>query len=165
MLFGHVAVSILQHRYLKVDLKPAVAAEIFPDVVDKTLCQVLHLTPSGRMFGHTLAGLTFSTAVVGLIWGRRAAWSWGMGYLGHLLGDVGGSVPWLYPFVQYDFSRDSLGLLEILRRRLADRAAMRLELVLCVWAICALFWPWMSTRLPVATKLESGARSGVSRRV
>ena len=165
MLFGHLAVSVLQHRYLKVDLKPVVAAEVFPDVVDKTLCQVLHLTPSGRMFGHTLAGLIFSTAVVGLIWGRRAAWSWALGYLGHLLGDAGGFVPWLYPFAQYDFSRDSSGLFEIIRRTLANRAALRLELALFVWAICALFWPWVSVRLPVTTEHKPGVSLRASRRV
>jgi hypothetical protein len=136
-LFGHLAVSVLQYRYLKVDLAPVVAGGIFPDVVDKTLCQVLHVAPSGRMFGHTLAGLVVSTAVIGLVRGRRTAWSWALGYLGHLLGDVGRSVPWLYPFVQYDFSQNSPDLLEILRWALADPAQMGLELALSAWAVGA----------------------------
>ena len=81
MLFGHLAASVLQHRYMKADLAPVVVAGVFPDLVDKTLCQVLHLTPSGRMFGHTLAGLGLSALAVRLIWGRRArpapwGWSW-----------------------------------------------------------------------------------------
>ncbi len=120
-----------------------VVAGIFPDVVDKTLCQALHLTSSGRMFGHTLAGLALSTVVVRLVWGRRVAWSWMLGYLGHLLGDVGGFMPWLYPFVRYDFPRQPLGLLEILRRALADPARIGWDLALSAWAACAWCWPWV----------------------
>jgi hypothetical protein len=137
MLFGHLAVSILQHRYLKADLAPVVAGGIFPDVVDKTLCQVLHLTPSGRMFGHTLVGLILSTAVVGSVGGRQVARSWALGYLGHLLGDVAGFVPWLYPFARYDFPPSPPGLIEILRHALANPDSMRLDVALSVWAICA----------------------------
>ena len=151
MLFGHVAISVLQHHYLKTDLAPTVAGGVFPDVVDKTLCQVLHLTPSGRMFGHTLAGLALSAVVVGLIWGRRAVWSWTLGYLGHLLGDMGRLVPWLYPFVQYDFPPPAPGLLEILRQALSNPAAMGLELALSAWAVCALCWPLVKIRLPTIT--------------
>lgn len=137
MLFGHLAISVLQHRYLKADLAPVIAGGIFPDVMDKTLCQVLHLTPTGRMFGHTLVGLAASTAVVGLLGGRRAAWSWALGYLGHLLGDMGEFIPWLYPFVRYDFSRGSPGLLDLLRRAIKDPARMGLELTLLAWAVGA----------------------------
>ncbi len=137
MVFGHLAISVLQHRYLKTDLAPTVAGGVFPDAVDKTLCQVLRLTPSGRMAAHTFAGLAVSTAVVGLVWGRRTARSWALGYLGHLLGDADGFMPWLHPLVCYDFSPDSSGLLEILRQLLTDPARMRLELILSAWAICA----------------------------
>jgi hypothetical protein len=137
MLFGHLAVSVLQHRYLKVELAPAVAGGMFPDVLDKTLCQVLHWTPSGRMWGHTLVGLVASTAVVGLFGGRRVAWGWACGYLGHLLGDIDALVPWLHPLVQYDFSQGSPGLLEIFRRALTNPVKMALELVLSAWAVAA----------------------------
>ncbi|MEE8390533.1 MAG: metal-dependent hydrolase [Anaerolineae bacterium] len=137
MLFGHLAVSVLQHRYLKADLSLVVAGGIFPDIVDKTLCQVLHLTPSGRMFGHTLVGVVLSTAVVDLVGGRRAARGWALGYLGHLLGDAAGFVPWLYPFARYDFPSSPPGLLEIVRHALAKPDSMRWDVALSVWAICA----------------------------
>jgi len=79
MLFGHLAISALQHRYLKADLVPVVVAGVLPDVVDKTLCQVLHLTPSGRMFGHTLAGLGLSAlCVTPAGWSRGCILLWGM---------------------------------------------------------------------------------------
>ena len=62
MLFGHVAISALLHRHIDVDLGASVAGGLAPDVVDKTLCQVLHATPNGRMYAHTVVGLALSTA-------------------------------------------------------------------------------------------------------
>jgi len=102
MLFGHLAVSALAHRYLKVEFVPVMAAALAPDVVDKTLCQVLHVFDSGRMWGHTLLGLALTTVLVRVIWGREAALGWSVGYLGHLIGDMGGDMPSLFPFIQYD---------------------------------------------------------------
>ena len=89
MLAGHLGVSVLAHRYLKADLVPVVVAGVIPDVVDKALCQGLHLLPNGRMWGHTLLGLAVSTVLVRLLWGRQTAWSWAVGYLGHLVADLG----------------------------------------------------------------------------
>jgi len=152
MLLGHLAISALQHRYLKVDLAPAMAAGVFPDVVDKTLCQVLHLTPSGRMFGHTLLGLALSSVVVGLIGGRKMAWSWAVGYTGHLLGDLGSPIPWFYPFAEYDFPRPPAGLWEILRNGFSDRREMGIELSLLAWAVFALCWPSIEARLEITAE-------------
>ena len=137
MLFGHLAVSFLLHRYTGTDLAPTVAGGLFPDVLDKTLCQVLHLTPSGRMYGHTLLSLGLSTMAVRAIWGRRAARAWALGYVGHLLGDLGGPIPWLYPFVSYDFSRLSPSLQEIVRQALERPREMTLEGTLFLWSVCA----------------------------
>lgn len=140
MLVGHLGVSVLAHRYLKVDLVPVVVAGVIPDVVDKTLCQGLHIFPSGRMWGHTLLGLAVSTVIVRLLWGRQTAWGWAVGYFGHLVGDLGGQVPWLYPFVQYDFE-PSPGFWEILRRRFEQPAGIGLELALLGWAALAVRSP------------------------
>ncbi|HQE93179.1 MAG TPA: metal-dependent hydrolase [Anaerolineae bacterium] len=136
MLAGHLGVSVLAHRYLHADLVPVVVAGVIPDVVDKALCQGWHLMPSGRMWGHTLLGLAVSTVIVRLLWGRQSAWSWAVGYLGHLVADLGGQVPWLYPFVQYDFEL-SPGLWEILWRKLQNPVEIGLELVLLGWAALA----------------------------
>ena len=137
MLFGHLAVSALAHRYLKVEFAPVMAAAFAPDVVDKTLCQVLHVFDSGRMLGHTLLGLALTTVLVRVIWGREAALGWSVGYLAHLVADVGGDVPWLLPFVRYDLS-PSAGLWEILLKKLNDPASMALEVALTIWAVAAL---------------------------
>ncbi len=140
MLIGHLGVSVLAHRYLKADLVPVVIAGVFPDVIDKTLCQGLHVFPSGRMWGHTLLGLAVSTIIVRLLWGRQTAWSWAVGYLGHLVADIGGQVPWLYPFVQYEFD-PSPGLWEMLLRRLQNPAGIGLELAVLGWAALAVRSP------------------------
>ena len=71
------------------------------------------------MLGHTLLGLALTTVLVRVIWGREAAWGWSVGYLAHLVADIGGDVPWLFPFVQYDLT-PSAGLWEILLKKLSD---------------------------------------------
>jgi hypothetical protein len=138
MILGHLAVSALLHRYLEADLKPAIAAGIFPDVVDKFLCQVLHLTPSGRMYAHTLLAAALSTAVVHKACGRRTARAWALGYLGHLVADVEGLVPWLYPFQEYDFSGRELGLFQIVRQAIRRPVEVGFESALLIWAAYAL---------------------------
>jgi hypothetical protein len=127
---------------LDADLKTVVAGGVFPDVVDKTLCQVLRVTPSGRMYAHTVLSLTLSTGVVSMIWGRRPARAWALGYLGHLLGDAGGTLPLLYPFREYEFSGGEPGLFEIVQNALQRKVDMGIELVLVVWAACVLANLW-----------------------
>lgn len=158
MLIGHLGVSVLAHRYLKADLVPVVVAGVFPDVVDKTLCQGLNLMPSGRMWGHTLLGLAVSTVIVWLLWGRQTAWSWAMGYLGHLVADIGGQVPWLYPFVQYEFE-PSPGFWELLQRRLERPAEIALELALLGWAAFAMRSPRRIERISTDTASVSSVKS------
>ena len=135
MLFGHIAISALLHRYLDVGLRPAVAGGIFPDTVDKTLCQVLHITPSGRMYAHTLLSAGLTSLGVGLIWGRRAGVSWGLGYLGHLLSDSTGFVPWFYPFSSYRFYRGTATLFGSLNNFFVR--PKWIEWVLLLWAVWA----------------------------
>jgi hypothetical protein len=143
VIFGHLAVSALLHRYLldafdQDGLAPTMAAGIFPDVVDKLLCQVLHMTPSGRMYGHTLLGAGLSTLLVRRVWGTHAAWAWALGYLGHLAADMDGFVPWLYPFREYDFEGEDLGLFRIMRRAIRNPIRVGVESALLVWAVYAL---------------------------
>jgi hypothetical protein len=138
MLFGHLAVSILIHRYLETDLAPTVAGGLFPDALDKTLCQVLHVTPSGRTYGHTLLSWGASTLAVRVALGRRTARAWALGYAGHLFGDLPGFVPWLFPFVGYSFPARSSSLGEIVRKALEHPSKIGLEYVLLLWAVSVL---------------------------
>jgi hypothetical protein len=146
MIVGHLAVSALLHYYLDADLKTVVAGGLFPDVVDKTLCQVLRVTPSGRMYAHTLLGLVLSTGVVSRLWGRRIARAWALGYLGHFAGDAGGWLPLLYPFRRYEFARGEPGLFEIIQNALQRKVDMGIEFVLVVWAACVLAGLWSERR-------------------
>lgn len=138
MIFGHLAVSALLHHYLDADLKSVVAGGVFPDVVDKTLCQVMRVTPSGRMYSHTLLSAAVSTTVVSLLFGRKRARAWALGYLGHLAADGGGWLPLLYPFRKYEFEGDEPGLFQILQNALRRKVDMGVELVLLVWAAAIL---------------------------
>jgi hypothetical protein len=146
MIFGHLAVSALLHHYLDADLKTVVAGGVFPDVVDKTLCQVLHVTPSGRMYAHTLLSVALSTAFVSLVWGREKARAWALGHLGHLVADGGGWLPLLYPFKAYDFGRAELGLFQILQLAMRRTLEMGIELALVAWAACVLAGRWSRSK-------------------
>lgn len=134
MLFGHIAVSALEHRYVKAELVPVMAAAVFPDLLDKTTHYALGLTDSGRLWGHTLIAALLTTGIVFLIWGRQTATSWALGYLSHLLCDINNVVPWLYPLISYDFPV-SEGFEATLWASLTDIPRMGLETALSIWAL------------------------------
>jgi membrane-bound metal-dependent hydrolase YbcI (DUF457 family) len=110
MIFpGHLAAPYLVSRvWQRIDLKFALVAAVFPDLLDKPLAWVLHLTPHGRWLGHSLTGLAATTLIVWLIFHRRAPWaalSWLTGYGLHLICDAGNFMPWFFPWVTYDWPR------------------------------------------------------------
>lgn len=157
MIFGHVAVSALAYRYLKADFVPVMAAAVVPDVVDKVAHYVFNQGEGSRWMGHTLVVVAVSTAFVYLIWGKRPAWSWGLGYLLHLFGEFGGVVPYLYPFVQYEFPQD-YGFVETFSMSLTNLPRMALEITLCLWAGIALFDLWIVNEKRHKTVYASVAR-------
>jgi hypothetical protein len=121
MIFpGHVAASLLCHRYLKADLRVALVAGVIPDVVDKLLYYGLHVVPSSRLPMHTLwAWLASALLLWATAWlivrsaARPMAWSWLVGYGAHLLCDsplLGGELPFLYPFHYYHFGSPEVPL-------------------------------------------------------
>ena len=134
MLFGHLAVSALEHRYVKGAFVPVMAAAVVPDIVDKTLHYVLGLTDNGRMWGHTLLAALITSGVVLILWGKRSATSWALGYLSHLLCDINNVVPWLYPLLTYEVPI-SEGLMATLWASLTNTPSMLLETGLAVWAL------------------------------
>jgi hypothetical protein len=134
MLLGHLAISGLLHHWFDADFKTVIAGGVFPDVMDKSLCQVLRITPSGRMYAHTLFGVAASTGIVSLIWGRQKARAWALGYLGHLAGDGPWKLPLFLPFRQYEFERKALSVFQIVQLALSDKVRMGAEFALLVWA-------------------------------
>ncbi len=112
ILPGHIAASWLCQRCLRADLRVALVAGLFPDLLDKPLYYLSGLTPNSRIPGHTLLGWLVSSAIVlalgwliarAWVWG----WSWGVAYAGHLLCDsplVGDQMPFLWPWRAYPFT-------------------------------------------------------------
>lgn len=87
ILPGHLAGAWLAARALRADMAGAMAAAMFPDVVDKPLRWRLGVTPNDRIPAHTLLGWGLTTTVVAWACGGRRAVGWAVGYGAHLLGD------------------------------------------------------------------------------
>ncbi|MEW5959072.1 MAG: metal-dependent hydrolase [Chloroflexota bacterium] len=113
---GHLTVALAQYRLLfyrrrrKEILLPLLLASLFPDVVDKVVGYGFRLMPNGRHYAHNIFGLAGFSTLVTLIWGRAAGLAWFVGYLGHLLADSEGLVPWLFPLRTYPFRQGRLSV-------------------------------------------------------
>jgi hypothetical protein len=136
MLFGHLAVSALEYRYVKAEFVPVMAAAVVPDAVDKVSHYVFGQNATGRMWGHTLLAAVLSSVVVLVLFGRQSAASWALGYLSHLICDMAGVVPWLAPFVTYQFppAEDFLYTLWTA----LTRPLIIVEMLLSIWAVLAM---------------------------
>lgn len=156
MLLGHLAVPIILRHYAdEMDLTLLVAGSVAPDVVDKSLQQV-GTAVSGRSLAHSLFALGTSSLLVWRCWGNTAVVSWFAGYLGHLICDMGGSVPWLYPFAAYPFERTERRLWIKLR----DARPGPAELVLVAWAAVIVLRTWRGGRVQ---RVEPLLRNGSQR--
>ena len=103
ILPGHIALAIFGHKLLRVELPTTVAATLAPDLVDKALAQVLHVTPSGRYAMHSLVGLLAASGAAYLLGGKDKGRAWAVGHFLHFVGD-GGEMPWLLFLRDYSFS-------------------------------------------------------------
>lgn len=102
MLFGHLAVPTILHHYFELKPVPLYGGSIAPDVIDKGL-QQMGLTVNGRNWAHNIFSLLISTTLIWLVKDGQTAKSWFIGYLGHLICDANGFVPWFYPLASYEF--------------------------------------------------------------
>ncbi|MBU0514446.1 MAG: metal-dependent hydrolase [Proteobacteria bacterium] len=109
LLPGHIAAPYLLSRVFRwIDFRFALAGAVFPDLLDKPLAWIFHLTPHGRWIGHSLTGLAATTLIVWLIFRRRAPLavvSWLAGYGVHLILDAGNFMPWFFPWVSYEWPK------------------------------------------------------------
>lgn len=96
---GHLSVSLILSRYLKLALIPCIAASLFPDVIDKALSDIFHITGFGRTVMHSLLGVGCCSLIICLIKNRKWGLSWAAGHTGHLIGDIS-YVPWFWPFIE-----------------------------------------------------------------
>jgi hypothetical protein len=145
MLFGHLAVAALEHRYARAALVPVTAAAVFPDAVDKVAHYILGHHATGRMYGHTLLAGLVTTLVVVALFGKHNAASWLLGYLSHLVCDVGGVIPWLAPFVAYEFPPQRTFAMAMWAA--LTRPLIFLEVVLLIWAAIVIHQELESGRL------------------
>ncbi len=99
---GHLSFSLVCHRYLRGDLIAAIVGGLLPDLIDKPLNDVFHITPHGRYAMHSLTGLVVCSALAFWIFGRRISLSYFTCHLAHLVGDID-FCPWFWPFVNYEF--------------------------------------------------------------
>ncbi len=84
---------------------PALAAAIFPDLVDKVVCDYWHLAQYGRSWTHNLTAVALFSLAAWAVTGRKGVGlSWAVGHLGHLIGDFA-FVPWFWPWVPYVWPR------------------------------------------------------------
>jgi len=111
---GHLAYCLLGKRYFNVDWIPVIAGGMLPDIIDKPLNDVFHLTPYGRYAMHSLFGFAVVTLAAYLVFNRRVAYSYAVGHLSHLIADADFN-PWFWPFVRYDFG-DGIDVLDIIRK-------------------------------------------------
>ncbi|MHB0856321.1 MAG: metal-dependent hydrolase [Anaerolineae bacterium] len=121
MIFmGHVASAYIAARALRLDRPTALAASVYPDALDKGLHWIARVTPSDRLWGHTLWSLLGTSALawaLGKAVGRpETGRSWLVGYAMHLGGDLRGHLPLLYPLSQRGVRRGAR-MKEVLRGR------------------------------------------------
>lgn len=101
ILPDHIASVSMAARWFKVDRPTALAASLFPDLVDKGLHWALRVTPSDRLWAHTIWAWAGSSALVWLCGQAthrpETGRAWLLGYTVHFLGDVTAPLPLLYP--------------------------------------------------------------------
>ncbi len=127
---AHVGTALILAKAARASTSFAVLGALTPDLVDKPPAWVLKVTPSGRYVGHSLLSCLLLSLVALKLFGRRASLGFGLGYVGHLAGDVESPVPWLMPFVKYDLPEDHHFYLELSPQLLA-REALGLGVIAC----------------------------------
>lgn len=139
ILPGHIALGVLCHTYLDMDLPTALGAVLAPDLVDKTLSHVARCTPSSRYLMHNALAWGTTTAIMYAVGGSERAKAWAAGYLTHLLGDRG-HVPWWWPFKRYAFEplEDLEGFMAGLFGTSKGRRGLAFEMLLLAWALAML---------------------------
>lgn len=115
MIWGHAGAAALLSGLTKLPSTAVWVGSAAPDLIDKAALYGLKWTKSGRMAAHNLLAFAVTTGAAGVIFGRKNAQAYAVGYFGHLLCDLGGFLPWFYPFKRYHFY-NSLSL----RQKLQD---------------------------------------------
>ncbi|NLG50412.1 MAG: metal-dependent hydrolase [Chloroflexi bacterium] len=141
ILPGHVAAASLVSKALGVDLRAALAVSMVPDLIDKPVRWLFRLTPNDRIPAHTLLGWALTSAVAGLLGGRRFAAGWVAGYGSHLLCDEvnahlnPGRIYFWWPFKRYTMHIGPTGLQSSLNDFRPASVALEVGLTLVALAV------------------------------
>ncbi len=103
---GHLAFGASAARLAGVSITAAVLGAFVPDIIDKGFNDILHYTPYGRHFMHSVTAVVLLSAGTWMILGRSFGLGWFCGHFTHLLGDLGAFVPLWMPFVHYEWPDD-----------------------------------------------------------
>lgn len=143
MIFpGHVAAAYLASKLFRTDQRAGLAVSMFPDMIDKPVRWLLHITPNDRIPAHTGLVWTLTSAITWLLGGKRFAQGWLVGYGAHLVCDEinaylnPGRIYFWWPFKRYQMHTGPTGL----QSSLNDFSPASL-LVEAVTVVCAL-WVW-----------------------
>ncbi len=84
-----------------------------PDIIDKAIS--LPITGNGRYIGHSiLFDIIVSLVVLAVFWKNKRIWiGFIVGWQIHMILDTGGFMPWLFPFVSYEFPERTLSYWEM----------------------------------------------------
>lgn len=130
-------------------LKPELLVSSFcfllPDLVDKPLW-MLGAIPNGRNIGHTLL-LVFLVAALFSMKRRPYGFFALCGGMMHLLSDMSGFVPWLYPFKGYDFPHTSFRGIVTFSDTLETLGEMVLADIVLFVVIGVVLWTMRQCRL------------------
>ncbi|RJP21217.1 MAG: metal-dependent hydrolase [Candidatus Omnitrophota bacterium] len=99
---GHLAFSLLCHRYFNVELISVIVGGLLPDLIDKPLDDLFHITPYGRYAMHSLTGLAIAGLVAYVLFGKQIGLAYSLGHLAHLIADADFN-PWFWPFYDHQF--------------------------------------------------------------
>lgn len=101
---GHIGITVFLSIFLCLPALFSAIGVLLPDIFDKTL-YVAKISPSAHFFGHTILFGLIAGLVTFVVTKRKdISLAILFGSLIHLIEDIGGFIPWLYPFVNYTFT-------------------------------------------------------------
>ena len=103
IFFGHIGITAFLAALLFLPALFAGIGAIIPDIFDKSLF-LLGVFPCTRFFGHTIL-FAVLVGLVTLVIARKKSFGIAMffGSFLHLIQDIPGNVPFLFPFINYSF--------------------------------------------------------------
>jgi hypothetical protein len=152
---GHLSVGFTLAFVLRLNLAVTVAAAVLPDLVDKPLTAVLHIS-EGRFIGHTLL-FVFVVSLVFYAWKRAYGLAAFLGGISHLLLDVGGPLPLFYPFASYEFTTGSVDLGGYFRTYLVSGGFVKELIFAALLGLCVL-----AGYLLLKRRRRTGEEGGIS---